>query len=94
MPAAGAQATGQRQALSIHGPGLAAAVLGRDNTSLRTEVDGWPPFNGHRVTREMCAAIQARRPEQAHGFVYENVAAVSKAMGQTECSGPLFGRPW
>ncbi|MGW6805801.1 hypothetical protein, partial [Streptomyces sp. NPDC055039] len=40
-------------------------VLGADKLSLQAGHDGWPLLNGHRVTEEMCSALQADRPEQA-----------------------------
>ncbi|MEV6179897.1 hypothetical protein [Streptomyces sp. NPDC052015] len=61
---------------------------------MQTGPDGWPLINGHRVTEEMCAALQAERPNQAEHFVYEDLVEMALVMGPPEFDGPLFGRPW
>lgn len=40
-------------------------VIGVEKLSMQPGQDGWPLINGHRVTAEMCAALQADRPDQA-----------------------------
>ncbi|MFJ7023475.1 MULTISPECIES: hypothetical protein [unclassified Streptomyces] len=62
-------------------------VLGADKLSLRTGSDSWPLLNGHRVTEEMCAALQAERPEQAGDFVFEDLVAMGREMGAPDLSG-------
>jgi hypothetical protein len=48
-----------------------ADVLGHDTISLRPTADGWVQINGHRVTPEMCEAIQEARPQEAQNFTWE-----------------------
>ncbi|MFJ8628881.1 hypothetical protein ACIRD3_39370 [Kitasatospora sp. NPDC093550] len=69
-------------------------VIGVDKLSMQPGPDGWPLVNGHRLTREMCAELQADRPEQADHFVFEDMVEMAQIMGPPEFDGPLFGRPW
>jgi hypothetical protein len=64
-----------------------ADVIGADKLSLQAGPDGWPLLNGHRVTKEMCTALQADRPEQAADFVFEDLVALSTEMGPPDLSG-------
>ncbi|MEU8030679.1 hypothetical protein AB0C13_18845 [Streptomyces sp. NPDC049099] len=69
-------------------------VLGAETLSIQPGPDGWPLLNGHPLTREMCAALQAERPDQAQDFVYEDIVEMARIMGPPEFDGPLFGKPW
>ncbi|GGZ21870.1 hypothetical protein GCM10010300_76980 [Streptomyces olivaceoviridis] len=40
-----------------------------------------PLLNGHRVTEEMCATLQADHPEQADHFVFEDLVAMTLGDG-------------
>ncbi|WP_346136323.1 hypothetical protein [Streptomyces carpaticus] len=62
-------------------------VLGAASLSLRVGEDGWPLLNGHRVTQEMCAALQRERPEEAADFEYEHLVAMAEVMGPPDVSG-------
>ncbi|MGW9460890.1 hypothetical protein ACWG5N_33630 [Streptomyces globisporus] len=62
-------------------------VIGAENLSLKVGFDGWPLLNGHRVTEEMCAALQADRPEQAADFVFEDLVAMAREIGPPDLSG-------
>ncbi|WP_438490711.1 hypothetical protein [Streptomyces sp. S186] len=49
-------------------------VLGQRELTLTPDPnDEHPLINGHRVTREMCAALRFERPSQARHFVYEDL---------------------
>ncbi|MGC3004659.1 hypothetical protein ACPF8X_41355, partial [Streptomyces sp. G35A] len=55
---------------ALFGPGPASDdwrqdVLGGKRLSLRPGPDGTLRINGHPVTSEMCAALQAERPHEA-----------------------------
>jgi hypothetical protein len=65
-------------------------VLGVEKLSMQPGPDGWPLINGHRVTEEMCAAIQAERPDQADYFVYEDIIDMARELGGPDFGGPLF----
>jgi hypothetical protein len=56
-------------------------VLGQNSLSMQPGPDGWPLINGHRVTREMCQALQAERPDQAGHFTYEDIVAMAQELG-------------
>ncbi|MBC2901888.1 hypothetical protein [Streptomyces cupreus] len=58
-----------------------------DTLCLQADYDGWPLINGHRVTEEMCAALQADRPDQADHFVFKDLVAMSREMGPPDLSG-------
>ncbi|MFF6815157.1 hypothetical protein ACFZAG_35520 [Streptomyces sp. NPDC012403] len=62
-------------------------ILGVDKLSLQAGPDAWPLLNGHRVTEEMCATLQADRPEQAGDFVFEDLIAMCREMGPPDLSG-------
>ncbi|MFC9183316.1 hypothetical protein ACFTZJ_21905 [Streptomyces globisporus] len=62
-------------------------VIGAESLSLKVGFDGWPLLNGHRVTEEMCAALQADRPEQAADFVFEDLVAMAREIGPPDLSG-------
>ncbi|MFC9949968.1 hypothetical protein ACFVIN_05395 [Streptomyces prasinus] len=62
-------------------------VIGVDKLSLQAGYDGWPLINGHRATEEMCAALQADRPEQAGDFILEDLVAMAREMGPPDLSG-------
>lgn len=65
-------------------------VLGQDTLSMQPGMDGWPLINGHRVTREMCQALQAERPHQAKEFVYEAIVEMAEVLGPPDL-GELAG---
>ncbi|MFE5773693.1 hypothetical protein ACFQ7O_35665 [Streptomyces sp. NPDC056485] len=71
-----------------------ADVLGAETLSMRAGRDGWPLMNGHRVTEEMCEALQAERPEEAHDFQFADLVAMAEMMGPPTFHGPVFGQPW
>jgi hypothetical protein len=62
-------------------------VIGVDTLSLQAGDDGWPLINGHRITQEMCTALQADRPEQADDFVFEDLVALAREMGPPDLTG-------
>jgi hypothetical protein len=62
-------------------------VISVDKLSLQVGSDGWPLINGHRVTEEMCAALQADRPDQAADFVFGDLVAMAREMGPPDLSG-------
>lgn len=69
-------------------------VLGQNSLSMQPGPDGWPLINGHRVTREMCQALQAERPDQAGHFTYEDIVAMAQELGRpTSRSQKKSSRP-
>lgn len=66
-------------------------VIGVDNLSLQAGYDGWPLINGHRATKEMCAALQADRPEQAGDFILEDLGGDGPGDGTAGPQRPRRG---
>ncbi len=70
-------------------------VIGVEKLSVQPGPDGWPLVNGHRITEEMCAAIQIDRPDQAEYFVYGDIIEMTQELSQTlgtpQFNGSLFG---
>lgn len=62
-----------------------------DKLPLRAGYDGWPLIHGHRVTKEMCAALQADPPEQAADFFCNDLVALANEMGPPDFSS--FAEP-
>jgi hypothetical protein len=70
-------------------------VIGVDTLSLQARDDGWPLINGHRITQEMCTALQADRPEQADDFVFADLVELAREMGPpTSRASLLRSLPW
>ncbi|MFJ9752771.1 hypothetical protein [Streptomyces chartreusis] len=53
-------------------------VLGGKPLTIRIEADGQITINGHPLTREMCAALQAERPYEAADFDYDIFINISR----------------
>jgi hypothetical protein len=71
---------------ALFGPGPASDdwqqdVLGRKRLSVRLGPDGELTINGHLLTREMCAALQAERPDEpAANFEYDAFMDMRRGM--------------
>ncbi|MFF5977191.1 hypothetical protein ACFY7C_37465 [Streptomyces sp. NPDC012769] len=70
---------------ALFGPGPATDdwrqdVLGGKRLSLRLDVAGRMTINGHVLTPEICAALQAERPDEAKDFDYATLAAMGNGM--------------
>jgi hypothetical protein len=79
---------------ALYGPGPAsndwrADVLGRKRLSLRLRRDGKLAINGHLLTREMCAALQKERPDDAKDFDFDTL----REMGRDMVPGLEMRRP-
>lgn len=71
--------------VALFGPGPASDdwqldVLGGKRLSVRLGRDGWLTINGHPLTREMCDALQAERPNEAADFEYDKFIAMGREM--------------
>ncbi|MCW2899232.1 MAG: hypothetical protein JWO67_1497 [Streptosporangiaceae bacterium] len=62
-------------------------VIGVEKISMQPGPDGWPLINGHRVTEEMCAALQADRPAHADHFVFEDIVEMAETLGPPQFEG-------
>lgn len=70
--------------VALFGPGPASDdwrqdVLGGKRLSVRLGRDGLT-INGHLLTREMCEALQAERPDDAADFEYEKFQKMGRQM--------------
>ncbi|MEV0938733.1 hypothetical protein AB0J05_49740 [Streptomyces phaeochromogenes] len=81
-----AVSTPEQAEAALFGPGPASDdwrqdVLGRQALSVRLGRDGNLTINGHLLTREMCAELQAERPDEpAADFEYDTFMDMRREM--------------
>jgi hypothetical protein len=64
-----------------------ADVLGADVLTLRGAPGGVVLLEEHELTEEMCAALQAERPDQAGSLVYADIMRMARSYARNAPGG-------